>query len=149
MITHSIGAGDREFKVIHSSSFACEICAKSMQHLASTNHTSTMSPNYKFPSSQKIQMTEIEGRSLRRKKIPLRLDFIDWFLIFLFMVSLVVVISLFEKHVLDPMMPKAEAAVEKYDNAWYCTHIDEYFVPERSTVDDYCADHPELAVLGV
>lgn len=67
-----------------------------------------MSPNYRFPSQIKADLSEIE-KPLRRKK-PTKLKLLDWFFILIFLAALTFLGVLVVKYVPGPLMPKAEAA---------------------------------------
>jgi len=107
-----------------------------------------MTSNLGFPSNKGKEIEFTPGFSAQEKKylsrktvkkLPLRFDFIDWFFIFIFLVSFILGGQIIEKfHLFSPA--KAEAH-ETYDNAWYCLHKDAYFIPERSTLTEYCANH--------
>lgn len=76
-----------------------------------------------FPSSRKIQMTEIE-RPLRRKKNPVsKFDLVDWFLFTVFIIALLILGLTIEKVIIDPWLSAQGVQAAEMTEADYCTLI--------------------------
>jgi hypothetical protein len=102
-----------------------------------------MTTNLKFPSNKDKEIdftpgfTARERKCLsRRKKVPVDFDFVDWFLFFVLVASIVFLGMLIQRAFFTP---KAEAH-EPRENSYYCAHLNEYTSEDMEEIRSYCAE---------